>query len=476
MASAAGETTPSATPSASDRLDLTEVTKLAVILSAAFMVVLDFFIVVVALPSIGASLHAAQSDLQLIVAGYALANAATLIAGGRLGDLFGRRRMFVVGSAAFALASIGCGVAPSATALVVMRFVQGVAGGVLHPQVLALLGLNFGAGKRQKAFAWYAMSMGLAGISGQLLGGSLIELDIAGLGWRSCFLINAPIALVGIGGALALLDERGALGKGRVDVVGMLLSASFLLCFILPLTYGREHFALATNALLWLAAAALAGLFWQHQSALERAGRAPMLGPALLRLPGLARGAVAVLVFYLGIASFYAVLGLQLQGPLGMGAARSGYLFAIMGCSFFVASLAGPRLIRRFGARVVAAGALVLCAGHLLQALLQHVGAGEGALIAGLMVEGAGIGLVMGPLVAAALARVPAEKAGVAAGVMSTMQSTGNAIGVALVSTIYFAASASTTAAAARGFVPALLVLALLAAIVAPLALRMSKP
>jgi MFS family permease len=459
-----------------DKLTPVEVVKLVVILSAAFMVVLDFFIVIVALPSIAASLHATQSHLQLIVAGYALANAATLIAGGRLGDLFGRRKMFIAGCAAFGLASVGCGLAPSATALVVLRFLQGMAGALLHPQVLALLGLHFTGPKRQKAFAWYAMSMGLAGISGQLLGGALVDWNLASLGWRSCFLINIPIALMGMLGAVALVDERGALGTGRVDFVGLLLAAAALLCLITPLSYGREHFDPAMNASLVLGAVLLGVIFWMHQRTLERSGGSPMLGPALFKVSGFSWGMTTVLAFYMGIASFYLILGLHLQGPLAMGAARSGKLFAIMGCSFFLTSLLGPRLQKFLGTRLLQAGALVLCAGHLLQAAAHGWQLGELGLVSALVVEGAGIGMVMGPLVSAVLARIPADRAGVAAGVTSTMQSAGNALGVAFVSSVYFSAGGGGGAAApVRGFVVSVIVLAVLAAAVGVLCTRIGK-
>lgn len=457
-------TTTAATAAAAGRFSAGDLARLVVILSAAFMVVLDFFIVIVALPAIGESLRATPAQLQLIVAGYALTNAATLIAGGRLGDLFGRRRMFLVGSAAFAAASVACGLAPSATALVLLRFVQGVAGGVLHPQVLALLGLHFTGARRSRAFAWYAMAMGLAGISGQLLGGTLVDADLAGLGWRSCFLINAPVGLLAIAGALALIDERGALGSGRIDWVGMLLAAATLLALITPLSIGREQFGVATNLALLLVAGVLAALFWKHQHMLERARASPMLGPSLLRVPGFRWGVTTVLGFYMGVASFYLILGLHLQGTLGMEPSRSGLLFAIMGCSYFAASLVAPRLREALGEWLLWLGALVLAVGHLLQAAAVLWLPGEATLVAALVVEGAGIGLVMGPLLAAALARVPPDRAGVAAGVISTMQSTGNALGVAFVSTIYFAAAHGARGSSGHGFAVALIVLAVLAA------------
>jgi len=217
-------------------------------------------------------------------------------------------------------------------------------------------------------------------------------------------------------------------------------------------------------------------IFWMHQRTLERSGGSPMLGPALFKVSGFSWGMTTVLAFYMGIASFYLILGLHLQGPLAMGAARSGKLFAIMGCSFFLASLLGPRLQKILGTRLLQAGALVLCAGHLLQAAAHGWQLGELGLVSALLVEGAGIGMVMGPLVSAVLARIPADRAGVAAGVTSTMQSTGNALGVAFVSTVYFSAGGGGGAAASvRGFVVSVIVLAVLAAAVGVLCTRIGK-
>src|SRR5262245_13022702 len=223
---------PAAT-TASARLTWLDNARLLLILAGAFMVVLDFFIVLVALPSIAADLAATPGQLQLIVAGYGIANAAGLIAGGKLGDLFGRRRMFFAGMALFGATSVACGLATSGLMLVLMRFAQGASGALLHPQVLALLGLNFPGDKRARAFAAYAMAMGLAGVAGQLLGGALIEIDFAGTGWRSCFFINAPIAIAAVLFGAQLLDKETPPSQAReVDLGGMVLTAAALTCLI----------------------------------------------------------------------------------------------------------------------------------------------------------------------------------------------------------------------------------------------------
>ncbi|HEY6354672.1 MAG TPA: MFS transporter [Burkholderiaceae bacterium] len=421
-------------------LTLIDIARLLVILAGAFMVVLDFFIVLVALPSIANELAATPGQLQLIVAGYGVANAAGLIAGGKLGDLFGRRRMFLMGMALFGVTSVACGLSTSGLMLVVARFAQGAAGSLLHPQVLALLGLNFPGDKRSRAFAAYAMAMGLAGVAGQLLGGALIEVNFAQTGWRSCFFINAPVALAAIALGLRLLDRETPPAAARqLDLWGMGLTAAALSCLIVPLTYGRESLSGPVNGVLLAAATVLAAAFARAQRRRAALGLAVMVPPAVVAARHFRLGVATILVFYCGVASFYFVLGLHLQSTLALSALQSGGVFAILGCAFFIASMSSSALNRMLKRPLVELGALVLAAGHLLQMTLAAAGAGVALLWIPLLVEGAGVGFVMAPLVSLALSRLPSQHAGVAAGILSTMQSTGNALGVAVVGFFYIA-------------------------------------
>lgn len=474
-AAAVGGTVDTSATLAASRLTLLDNARLLVVLAGAFMVVLDFFIVIVALPSIARDIAATPGQLQLFVAGYGIANAAGLIAGGKLGDLFGRRQMFLAGMALFGATSIACGLSTSGLMLVLMRFAQGASGALLHPQVLALLGLNFPGAKRARAFAAYAMAMGLAGVVGQLLGGALIELNFAGSGWRSCFFINAPIALAAIVLGAHLLDRDPASAHTRrVDVWGMLLTAASLTCLIVPLTYGREALPPAWNIGLLLAAVALFAAFVVSQRRRGINGLSVMIPPELLSVRLFRLGVGTVLVFYGGIASFYFVLGLHLQSTLGVSALQSGLVFAVLGAAFFATSMGGTALGRKLKRPLVELGTLVLVGGHLLQAAVAMSGLGIAAMLIPLLVEGAGIGLIMAPLVSLALSRTPAQHAGVAAGILSTMQSTGNALGVAAVGLSYLAGvwlPAGVNAGHAR-FAEALMWLALLALVVWCLARR----
>jgi EmrB/QacA subfamily drug resistance transporter len=437
---AAGGVVDASAAAAASRMGLLDAARLLVILAGAFMVVLDFFIVIVALPSIAADIAATPGQLQLIVAGYGIANAAGLIAGGKLGDLFGRRQMFLAGMALFGITSVACGLATSGLMLVLMRFAQGASGALLHPQVLALLGLNFPGAKRARAFAAYAMAMGLAGVMGQLLGGALIEWNFAGSGWRACFFINAPIALAAIALGLHLLErDSPARSARRIDVWGMVLTAASLSCLIVPLTYGREALPASWNLGLLVAAAALFAIFAISQRRRSMAKLSVMIPPELLSMRLFRLGVGTVLVFYAGIASFYFVLGLHLQTALGSSPLHSGLVFALLGAAFFAASMGGSALGRRLKRPLVELGALVLILGHLAQAAVAFKGLGIAAMLLPLAIEGAGIGLIMAPLVSLALSRTPPQHAGVAAGVLSTMQSTGNALGVTMVGLAYLA-------------------------------------
>jgi len=424
----------SAPPSAPHRLAL------PVLLCGTFMVVLDFFIVNVALPSMQHDLRATGGALQMVVAGYGIANAAGLISGGRLGDLFGRRRMFMLGTLLFTLASLACGLAPNAAVLVTARVVQGLAGALLQPQVLAMIGLLYAGPARAKAFATYGITLGLGATLGQLVGGVLIAIDPAGLGWRSCFLINLPIGAAALLLAPRVVPAFGSGGRSRLDVTGALLVALASVAVVWPLVQGREEGWPAWSLGVLVAAVPLLALFAWQQRRLARSGGAPLVMPELLAHAGFRFGLVATLVFYAGNASLYFVLALFLQHGLGLAPLASGLVFTCLATGFFAASLASTRFARA----PVVPGALLLALGHAMQFGVV-LGGGEhllALLLPTLLLQGVGLGCVMSPLVSAVLAGLPAQYAGLAAGVLGTVQQIGNALGVALVGLVFYGALA----------------------------------
>ena len=416
---------------------------LPIVLAGTFMVVLDFFIVNVALPSMQAHLHASAGSVEWVVAGYGLTSAVFLISGSRLGDRCGRRRLFACGLALFTLASAGCGVAPSATALVIARVAQGVGAAMLMPNVLALIGALYEGPDMLRALSAYGMVMGLAAVGGQLLGGALLAADPAGLEWRSVFLINIPIGL----GALALVrslvpESRSGTG-GRIDIAGTTLVTATVTASVLPLVEGRAHGWPPWTWLSFGAAPLLLAAFASQQRRLASRGGEPMLAPALFRSRAFTAGLAGQLVFWSGQASFFLVLSLYLQEGRGMSALHSGLVFTILAVSYLATSLRAPAMTALHGRRVLVIGALALAAGHaLLLGAVVLIGTGGSALALtpGLILAGAGMGLVITPLATLVMGSAPPEHVGSVSGVLATAQNIGSAIGVAGIGAIFYGA------------------------------------
>jgi EmrB/QacA subfamily drug resistance transporter len=419
---------------------------LPVVLAGTFMVVLDFFIVNVAMPAMRADLHAGTGAIEWVVAGYGLTFATLLITAGRLGDQHGRRRMFSLGLALFTAASAACGLALSPTALVAARLVQGVAAALLSPQVLSIIGVTYTGADRVRALSVYGIVLGLAAVGGQLVGGVLVQADVAGLGWRSCFLINVPIGVAALALVPRAVPESCAGGGSRLDVTGTLLVTAGLTAVLLPLVEGRQHgWPIWTWASL-AAAPAILLAFAGQQRRLARGGGAPLLDPALFGERAFIAGLMTQLVFWCGQASFFLVLALYLQLGRGLDALRAGLVFTILAAAYLVASMRAPQLTQRLGRRLPAVGALVLATGHaLLAASVAGIGTTGpvGLLAPALLLVGAGMGLVITPLTATVLASLEPQRAGAAAGALSTMQQVGNALGVAVTGVIFFGAARS---------------------------------
>ena len=411
---------------------------LPVLLAGVFTSLLDFFIVNVALPDTQRDLHAGPSAVQFVVAGYGLAVAAGLITAGRLGDMYGRRKMYVLGLALFTLASAACGVAPSAGFLVAARVVQGAAAALLMPQIMAIINTVYTGPARAKAFTAYGMTVGFGAVFGQLVGGVLIKLDLAGLGWRSIFLINIPIGVAAVALAPRLLPESRAPGGGRLDLIGSALVSLGLVAIVLPLVEGQQQGWPVWGFLCMAAAVPLLGGFALHQRRLAARSGSPLINLALFRERAFSAGVVICLAYQMMMASFFLVLALFLQDGLGLSALQSGLIFLPLGLGYFVASVQSGKIANRLGPQVLALGSLVVSAGYLLLAAVVHDGAWW--LIPGLVISGVGMGFVIAPLPAMVLARVKPEHAAAASGVLSTAQQAGGSIGVAVIGAVFYSA------------------------------------
>ncbi len=409
---------------------------LLVVLAGTFVTFLDFFIVNVALPSMQADLHAEPSAVSLVVAGYGLTFAAGMITGGRLGDLYGRRRMFALGLVLFTATSAACGLAPSVGVLVAARLMQGGAGALLTPQVLAILGTVYTGRQRATAFAAYGLAMGIAGVLGQLVGGVLIQANLLGLGWRAIFLINVPIGLAARLLVTCVVPEsRGA--AARLDLTGAGLVTLAVSALVLPLIEGREHGWPTWTWVSLAVAPLLVTLFVRHQSR----HRAPLVQLALFRDRSFAVGSLTALTFALVPAALFFVLALYLQQGRGFDALFSGTLFAAVGAGYFAAMVVAARLAVRLGRQILAAGALTVAAGCAALVCAARTPSSL-ELIPGLVLVGFGIGLVLVPLASTVLASVDPLHAGSAAGVLTTAQQVGGSLGVAVIGVVFFGGGA----------------------------------
>jgi EmrB/QacA subfamily drug resistance transporter len=413
---------------------------LITILVGVLLPLIDFFIVNVALPTMQHDLHATTALLELVVSGYATAYAVLLVLGGRLGDAHGRKRLFLIGIGAFTLTSLLCGIAPSATTLVIARVLQGASAALMVPQTLSTIQATGNPASRSKALGWYGATGGLAAVTGQLLGGVLVSANIAGSGWRAIFFVNIPVGFIGLVLAARYVPETHAVRRTPIDVRGTLLLALTLIAVLIPLTEGR---ALGWPLWSWLllgAAPISAAAFALVERSLERTGGAPLVPPSVLEHASMRRGLLLAVPFFATFGAFMFVYALVTQTYLGFSALRAGVAMGPMAVLFLLTSLATTRLVARFGRKVIGAGAAIQFVGLLvliatLLAWWPQVSALD--LMPGLAVMGIGQALMLSPLVRIVLSEVPQELAGAGSGVLTTTQQTSLALGVALIGSVF---------------------------------------
>ncbi|HEV7679479.1 MAG TPA: MFS transporter [Candidatus Dormibacteraeota bacterium] len=414
---------------------------LPIMLTALFMALFDVFVVNVAAPSIQRDLGASSGGLELVLAGYSFTYAVGLVTGGRMGDMFGRRRLFVGGMAMFTVASLLCGVAPNIAVLVGGRLLQGIGAAAMVPQVLAMINVTFPPSERARALSFLGATVGIGTIAGQILGGALVQLNIAGLGWRPIFFVNLPVGILAVTGALRLLPESRAHRSQTLDPVGLVTLTAGLSALIVPLVLGRnEGWPLWTWGSLAASAVLLSGFaLWERD--LERRNGAPLVPPQLLRLPGISKGLAITAAYFTFFGGFLVVFTVFLQTGLGDSPLRAGMTLAPLGAAFAFASIAGRRVAARYGASALTAGTVLSAIGLLTLSLVIATSGLQASIVAmvpGLVVIGLGNGLVIPLLIGTVLAHVPVESSGAAAGVLTTTQQLSLALGVALIGLLFF--------------------------------------
>ncbi|WP_306321718.1 MULTISPECIES: MFS transporter [unclassified Streptomyces] len=417
---------------------------LAVALTATFMASFDLFVVNVATEALRADLRASDAALELIVSGYAFAYAAGLITGGRLGDRFGYRRVFVTGMAAFTVTSLLCGLAQGPGELVAARMAQGLSAAVMVPQVLSLVTARFPAAHRGRATGWNGAVSGLGSIAGQLLGGVLLQADVFGLGWRAVFLVNVPVGVPAALAAWRLLPAGLSGPRRQFDVLGALGITAALALLLIPLSLGREA---GWPVWTWVCLAAtvpVAWATWRWQRTLRARGGEPVLNPALFRNRPYLTLVAGLGSFQLYFGAYMFTIALLLQAGLGASPLVAGAVFVPQAVTFTLGSLLSGRLAARHGVRWPMIGAGTLVTGLVLMAAqLTASGADTAAasLVPALLLIGLGNGLLMPPIIGTALTKVDSTVAGSASGMVNTVQQGASSLGVALLGLLFFTAS-----------------------------------
>jgi len=415
---------------------------LIILLLGVFMDLLDASIINIAIPTIGKSLNASPSALQWSIDAYLLGLALLIVTGGRLGDIFGRKKMFLLGTVGFSVASALAGYATGVEMLIGARLLQGIGAALMVPQVLAFIQVLFAPKDRAKALGAYSGVVGFATVGGPLLAAGLIQWNVANLGWRTIFFINVPVGLATLLIGMRVLPESKSDKATGVDLPGIVLATAALTGFLYPLIQGRElgwpwwTFALMVGSIV------LSGIFLLYQKARSRSGRTPLVNTGLFRAKGYGAGVGIFSVFMIALSGYFLAYSLYLQLGLHFSAIKTA--LATLPFAFMVPAMAGVAVVAlapKMGRKIIGLGIALSALGLAAADVVMHyAGASLNVweLVAPLVIGGAGMGMLVAPITDFALSNVPEAEAGSASGFLTMMQQVGSTVGVALLSTIFF--------------------------------------
>jgi len=414
---------------------------LPVLLTGAFLPILDFSVVNLALPAIRSDLAASASEVQFVISAYAATYPVFLITGARLGDLYGRRRMFLVGVAGFTIASVLCGVAWSPAMLVAGRILQGLTATAMAPQVLASIRVLFPPDEQGRALALYGATFGLANICGQLLGGILVSSHPLGLAWQAIFLINLPIGLVAFIGGLLFLSDSRSREPQQLDVGGVVLLSLTLTLLVYPLVEGREAGWPSWIIAMLLAMPSALAAFVRFEAELAARGGDPLVALHLLRNSAFVIGLVMALAFYM-LSSFYLTFAVYLQSGLHETPMAAGLATLPFAIGYFVASLGSSWIMQWLGVRTLTLGFALQVLGFSV-VMLSVANILPQSTMLGLVCGGLGFGTVMPSIIKAVIGSIEARHAGLASGIMISTFQIGAALGVAVIGGVFYGALGS---------------------------------
>jgi EmrB/QacA subfamily drug resistance transporter len=446
---------------------------LAIVLIADVMDLLDSTITVIAAPTISAGLRGGPELIKWLGASYALSLGVLLVTGGRLGDRYGRRRTFLIGIAGFTAASLACGLAWDPASIIVARLIQGAFGALLIPQGFGILGSVFPREHIGKAFSTFGPILGLSAVGGPLLAGVLIDANLFGLSWRPMFLINIVLGVAGLVAGLRLLPRDRGDASVRIDVAGSVLLAGTMLGLLFGLIEGSTSGWTALPIAAMAAGLACFAAFCQRQ----RTAVAPLIKPSLLRNRGFTAGLIVGLVVFAAIGGLIYAVSLYLQRGLGYSPLRAAVVgFAPVAAGLVIASVASMNLLGRLGRKLTLAGIVVTVAGVGWLLLLVTGSTPTAASLAPAMtVIGLGMGATFATIYDIAIGDIDPAEAGSASGSLSSIQQLANAIGPAIITTIYFDAVSGGQGHAMSVSLGAVIGIGVLSALAVPLLPRRAQ-
>ena len=417
---------------------------LIVLLIATILSPLDFYIVNLALTPIQKGLSATSGELQMIVSFYTCAYAVFQITGGRLGDLFGRKQMFLLGLLGFIVASTLCGLATSSSVIILGRVMQGVSGAIMAPQVLAIIHVTFTEKEKTIVMALYSFTFGLAAVLGQYLGGLLISLNILNLGWRVIFLMNIPIGLVALVGGLVLIPKLEKASNSKIDVLGIILLSLALGLLVYPLTLVTENGWSSPVMIMLVSSVLFLISFLYYEKRVIQKGETPLIDLSVFKYRNLSIGSIVAFLFYCS-GIFYLGLGIYLQEGQGWNALDAGSAIIPFGIGFLLSSLGSPFVVKWIGNYILNVGILANMLGFVCIVFsISLVNPTSYLFYLGLVLAGCGMGLTLSSIVRISLQGIPHKYAGLASGVINCALQIGSAIGVAGIGGVFFSLSAQS--------------------------------
>jgi MFS family permease len=450
---------------------------LIIILMAPFMAYLDLYIVFVASPSIQYGLHTNFEQIQFVIAGYTIAYGVNLITAGRLGDTYGRKRMFMIGMAVFTLTSAGCAFSPNSLTLIIIRIFQGAAAAIMFPQALAIIQATFTSKQKDIAIAWYGVIIGIGAVAGQLLGGFLVQTNLFNLDWRLIFLVNVPIGIGTLVAALCVVHESKSEKSVGLDIGGTAIISVILFLLFYPLIEGRD-----AGWPLWMYISIILSivliipfiLFERRLTSSSKLNggnmnikndkrsqstfkpKPPLIPLSLFKDRSFMIGTLIMLVFYIGNFVFVFVLTFYLQNGLGYSPLASGLIYLPMGIGFLISSLLTPKIVPKLETGILKIGTIIMIVGYGLVVITAHqesnIGLQSSQLLPYMLTIGIGLGFVVVPLINIIISRANIENVGAASGVLNTMMAVGNAMGIALIGSLFFGMIAVNATSAASDF------------------------